>query len=290
MERIQAALKKARESRTQQSEGSISEQVDPAGKSDTRKDAPLVLTHEVSVSEREETWKQIKQVQPRENLLRRNRIVSHRSCPEAIPYDVMRTKLLQQMRKNKWSRVAITSPRAGAGKTMTTLNLALSLSRQSDLFTMLLELDMRSPSIARTIGITDDCQFSRALAEEDQPEDHLRRVGRNLIIGTNKTTARNPAELLQGQTAAQVMDKLEKRFKPDIIIFDTPPLFAGDDTMAFLDQVDCALLIAEAERSTVEEIDKSEQELSARTNVLGVMLNKCRYLSQHEGYGKEYGY
>ena len=87
-----------------------------------------------------------------------------------------------------------------------------------------------------------------------------------------------------------MVDEIEAQFRPDIMIFDTPPLFAGDDTMAFLDQVDCALLIAEAEKSTIEDIDKCEQELAARTNVLGVVLNKCRYLSRHEEYGKEYGY
>ncbi|MCZ0811233.1 MAG: CpsD/CapB family tyrosine-protein kinase [Pseudomonadota bacterium] len=288
MERIQAALKKARESRTEQGREKPDTQVKSRG--DSKNNDTLILHEDMALGDRDETWKAIKSFQPSERLLNRNRIISFRACPESVPYDVMRTKLLQKMRSKNWTRIAITSPTAGAGKTMTCINLAFSLSRQSDIHSMLLELDMRRPSMARMLGLKGSCQLARALAGDEAPEKHMRRYGKNLIFGSNRAPERNPAELLQGSRSAHVVDEIEAQFRPDIMIFDTPPLFAGDDTMAFLDQVDCALLIAEAEKSTIEDIDKSEQELAARTNVLGVVLNKCRYLSRHEEYGKEYGY
>lgn len=294
MERIQAALKKARETRSgQQQHENKPVPVSPVENRDTREDRvseALVLSSDMALADREEAWKSIPAFTPSEKVLDRNRLIAHRASAASVPYDVMRTKLLHKMRKNKWTRVAITSPSARAGKTMTCLNLAFSLSRQSDVFSMLLELDMRRPAMARSIGLKDDCQFSRALSGDASPEKHMRRYGRNLILGANQTPARNPAELLQGARAAHVIDELEAQYRPDIIILDTPPMFAGDDTMAFLDQVDCALLIAEAEKTTIEEVDKCEQELASRTNVLGVILNKCRYLDRHEEYGKEYGY
>jgi len=289
MERIQAALKKAREART---EGTDNKKA-PAQPAETRrgKDAePLVLRDQLPVETRDEVWKSIKTFQPDERLLDRNRVVAYRACNESVPYDVMRTKLLQKLQRNNWSRLAITSPASSAGKTTTALNLAFSTARNSAVRVMVIELDMRKPTLASIVGLHDDCQFSRALAGDEDPELHLRRFGRNVIFGTNKSATRNPAELLQGTKAAGVIDELEAKFRPDVIIFDTPPLLAGDDTMAFLDLFDFALLIVESEKSTVEEIDKSEQELSARTNLLGVTLNKCRYLSRHEDYGKEYGY
>lgn len=288
MERIQAALKKARESRGEQGRERPDAQVKP--RSENKSNDTLILHEDMALGDRDEIWKAVQPFQPSDRLLNRNRIISHRSCPESVPYDVMRTKLLQKMRSKNWTRIAITSPTAGAGKTMTCINLAFSLSRQSDVHSMLLELDMRRPSMARMLGLTDSCQLARALASDEAPEKHMRRYGKNLIFGANRAPERNPAELLQGSRSAHVVDEIEAQFRPDIMIFDTPPLFAGDDTMAFLDQVDCALLIAEAEKSTIEDIDKCEQELAARTNVLGVVLNKCRYLSRHEEYGKEYGY
>jgi capsular exopolysaccharide synthesis family protein len=186
--------------------------------------------------------------------------------------------------------MAITSPNAGAGKTMTCVNLAFSLARQPEQRTMLIEMDLRRPSMAQVLGVQGAQQFSDALSGRTPTEEHMVRYGENLAFALNQTVARNPAELLQGAGAAQVIDNLEDRYQPDIMIFDLPPIFAGDDTMAFMDQVDCVMLIAEAEKTTIDEIDKCEQELAARTNVLGVMLNKCRYLGSHEGYGNQYGY
>ncbi|WP_299850480.1 CpsD/CapB family tyrosine-protein kinase [uncultured Roseovarius sp.] len=286
MERIQSALRKARQARQEQSGK-------PAGKAEdsvagTQGMDTYVLPKNMSVSDREEIWKSIESFNPKEKQLLANRIVAFRSSHDSVPYDVMRTKMLHQMRANKWTRVAIVSPSQGAGKTLTSVNLAFSLARQTNFYTILLELDMRRPSVAKTIKLTDECQFSRVLSGENPADEHLRRYGKNLIFGSNSTTVRNPAELLQGTNAGKVVDGIEERFKPDIMIFDTPPVFAGDDTLAFLDQVDCVLLVAEAEKSTIDEIDKCEQELAARTNVLGVILNKCRYLGKHEEYGKEY--
>lgn len=285
MERIQSALDKARKERQEQSAKQQTEKDADTG------DAALdtyVLPKNMTVSDRDDLWKSIPAFHPKEKQLAGNRIVAYRSSHDSVPFDVMRTKLLHQMRSNKWTRVAVVSPSQGSGKTLTCANLAFSLARQTNFHTIVLELDMRRPSLAKTLKLADDCQFSRVLSGEDPAETHLRRYGKNLLFGTNNTTVRNPAELLQGPLAGQIVDDIETRYKPDIMIFDTPPVFSGDDTLAFLDQVDCVLLIAEAEKSTIEEIDKCEQELAARTNVLGVVLNKCRYLSKHEEYGKEY--
>ncbi|MCV2881838.1 CpsD/CapB family tyrosine-protein kinase [Actibacterium sp. XHP0104] len=285
MERIQSAIEKARKSRAANSHPRVTSKAEPA-----QVDTPMSRAAARQPDGRKDIWKDVTLFEPRETVLRSHRILAFEPGPDAVPYDMIRTKLLHQMRANKWSRVAITSPTSGSGKTMTCANVAFSIARQTDMFVMLVELDMRRPALAKALGLKDDCQFSRALLGEDEPEKHLRRYGSNLIFAANQNAERHPAELLQGVTAAEVLDELEKKYRPDIMIFDTAPLLANDDTIAFIDQVDCALLIAEAERSTIHELDKCEQDLSARTNVLGVMLNKCRYLSSHEDYGRDYGY
>lgn len=286
MERIQSALSKARKARREKVGTPQQERPDP--RDDAAQDT-YVLPKDMSVENREEAWKEIPAYHPKEKQLASSRIVAYKSSHDSVPFDVMRTKLLHQMRANKWTRLAIVSPSQGAGKTLTSVNLVFSLARQTNFFAMLIELDMRRPALAKTIKLNEDCQFARVLTGEDPVEKHMRRYGKNLIFGSNNNTVRNPAELLQSTGASRKIDEIEARFQPDIMIFDTPPVFSGDDTLAFLDQVDCALMIAEAEKSTIDEIDKCEQELAARTNVLGVILNKCRYLSKHEEYGKEYG-
>ena len=73
------------------------------------------------------------------------------------------------------------------------------------------------------------------------------------------------------------------------MLFDMPPLLVSDDTIAFLDQVDCVLMIAAAEESTMGEIDRCGKELARHTQVLGVVLNKCRFMDRDEGYDYDYG-
>ena len=284
MERIQTAIEKARKARQNPR---VEDSTVPRAK---KAEGAYVLSKAVSVPGRDNAWSALARFDPKQAFLEQKRIVAYQTGQDALPYDVLRTRLLHEMRANNWRRVAITSPNAGAGKTMTCVNLAFSLARQLDHRTMLIEMDMRRPSMAQALGVKGTQQFSDALGGRSPAEDHMVRHGKNLAFAFNQTTARNPAELLQGAGAAQVINSIEKQYEPDIMIFDLPPIFAGDDAMAFMDQVDCALLIGEAEKTTIDEIDRCEQELAARTNVLGVMLNKCRYLGSHEGYGNQSGY
>ena len=214
--------------------------------------------------------------------LRRHRIVTQQANQMAVPFDVMRTNLLHEMRKNNWRRVAITSPGAGCGKSTICLNLAFSLARQSDLRVMVIELDLRRPSFVRMLQLKG-VDFSKVLSGEDPPEKHIRRYGNSLAVGASEATP-NSAELLHGMAAAHRIDEIEALYEPDLILFDMPPMLLVDDTMAFIDQVDAALLVGAAESSTTKELNRCKVDLESRTNLIGVVLNKCRYLDPTEGY------
>ena len=75
-----------------------------------------------------------------------------------------------------------------------------------------------------------------------------------------------------------------RRYDPTVILFDMPPMLVSDDAIGIAAQVDCVLLIAAAESTTVQDVDVCERDLAAQTNVLGVILNKCRYLDRSYGY------
>ena len=217
--------------------------------------------------------------------LEASRIVAHEPGAAASPYDMMRTNLMRAMRDHGWTRVGITSPGSSCGKTTTCINLAFSLARQSELRVMVLELDMRRPAMMRTLGIGGGRGLAAVLDGTVVPEAGLVKVWPNLAFGLNREPVANASELLASSRAGTAIDAIEEKFKPDIILFDMPPMLVIDDTLAFLDQTDCALLVAASEQSTVAEIDKAGKELAAHTSVLGVVLNKCRYMDQGEGYG-----
>jgi Mrp family chromosome partitioning ATPase len=232
-----------------------------------------------------EAWGELQVFDLDPAVLAKNRIPAFERNQLSTPLDMLRTKVTQMMRDNGWSRLAITSPNASCGKTTLSLSLAFSLARQAEQRVAVIEMDMRRPNIAASLGIPRGrTQFATALEGLAPVKDHLLRVTDNMLVGANSASARNPSELLQSDTMRAALDAVEQDYQPTVTIFDMPPMLVSDDMMGFADSVDCALLVAAAESTSIDEVDSCERELSERTNVLGVVLNKCRYM------GKEYGY
>lgn len=217
-------------------------------------------------------------------LLERNHIATFSGGENSVQFDVMRTRLLQVMRANGWKRVAITSPGPGCGKSTVALNLAFSLGRQPALSTMLLEMDLRRPSLARMLGLRERHHFARVIDGSEPLDQNAVRHGNNLAIATQSGPARHPAELMQSPSTAAALDAIEAEYDPAVMLCDLPPVFVSDDAMAVMGHMDAVLIIAAAETTTIKEIDRCEREVAAQTNVIGVILNKCRYMEKDFGY------
>ncbi len=230
-------------------------------------------------------WETLPVFSPKPSLMAHHRLIGFSGGREAGPIDMMRTKILQEMRKNGWRRLAITSPNPGCGKTTTALNLAFSLGRQANQRTVVADLDMRRPGMARMLGLQAGHRFARVIAGEVPAQEHMVRYGTNLAFGTSETPARNPAELLQGASIGPALTQIETDYAATVMIFDMPPMMMSDDMMAFAPHVDCVLLLAGAETTSMDDLDRCERELAGVTNVLGVVLNKCRYMEPGYGYG-----
>lgn len=302
MEKIQAALAKARAER---------EGLDPLAPSQERVAAQTTATKvaaaraqahgapqpvaaaapvapSVSSAQITENWQALTPCVPKAGVLRRNRVIGLESGPESTTVDVMRTKILHQMRAHGWKRLAITSPSANCGKSTLTTNLAFSLARQPDLRTIVCDMDFRRPTLSNILGLREPCDFSKVLSGESTFQDEAVRPRPNLAFGLTATKIRNSAELLQSPDVGPALDKIAEDYAPDLMIFDTPAMFASDDTMAFVHHVDCVLLIAAAGQSTVREIDICETDMAQQTNIMGVILNKCRYMEKDYSYGGGY--
>jgi protein-tyrosine kinase len=230
-------------------------------------------------------WEELPRLKLDPTTIARNRIVTaNRSHTAHVAFDMMRTKLLQSLRQNNWTSVAITSPTPGCGKTFTALNLAFSLANQQDCRTVLLDLDMKRPQIGRTLGIKNAGSMERFLRGEAEVKDLFMRHGDNLAIAPNSHPAQFSAELLQSAVSATALQVMRQKTNPDIILFDLPPMLSTDDVLAFLPNVDCVILVAAAEHTTLSEVDVCEQSLAEKSNVLGVVLNKCQFSPEKYGY------
>lgn len=286
MEKLSNAIKMARAARQGQDHGlTAAEDLVAATAALAAANRGQVARRQGNIVDAE--WAALPPYDPDPEQLYRHLVFPRGGTALATPFDMLRTKVLQEMKKNGWRRLAITSPTAGCGKSTVALNLAFSLSRNPELRTLLCDLDLRRPSLAGMLGAAPQANFFSVLAGRVDIRDCALCYRGNLAIALNQKAFRSPAELMQLSNVAPVLAQMQDDFQPDLMIFDLPPMLAADDALAFASNVDCVLLVAAAEQTTVAEVDVAERELAARTNVLGVVLNKARY--DETGAGYEYG-
>ena len=273
MEKIQSAIAKARAAREAQG------RTQPTAGADAR------VLGTAPITSADAAWLTLPDHAPKASLLKRNRIVTTGEVREGTAqFDILRTKVLQQMRAQGWRRLAITSPTPSCGKTTTAVNLAYSLARQSDLRVVLCEMDLRRPSLARMLGILEKQDFVATLRGEADFASQAVRIGQNLAVGANQQSVRNASELLQSASVTEAIAKIEAQYDPSIFLFDMSPMMVSDDVMAFVGQTDCALLVAAAGTTTISQIDTCERDLASQTNMLGIVMNKVRYREADAGY------
>ncbi|QLL66291.1 CpsD/CapB family tyrosine-protein kinase (plasmid) [Sinorhizobium mexicanum] len=238
--------------------------------------------HACTRIESEVLWDSLPALRIDPAILAQNRVVTiNRSTAARTPFDMMRTKILQTLRQNNWTSVAITSPAPSCGKTFLALNLAFSLADQKDCRTLLVDVDLRRPQIGERLGVTGSPPFENFLNGKSDINEIFLRHDSNLAVGVNGQPVQFSAETLQSPETTRVLRELRQRMNPDVILYDMSSMLATDDVIAFLPNVDCVILVAAAERTTLAEVDSCEQYLSEKSNVLGVVLNNCRH---HRGY------
>lgn len=295
MERIQIALDKARAERIAAQEASGAADVaSPAPGVRFPAEGPPARAEAVppagpAPSAVEAAWAALGEIRLDPRRMEKAHVVAAAGGPESAPFDVIRTKLLNQIRAQGWRRIGISSPTPACGKTTLALNLAFGLARQADLRVLLVEADLRRPAMGRLFGLrTAEGGTAEVLEGAIPAAWGLRRHRHNLGILAAAGPRRHPAELFQSPRAAEVLDGLEATYDPVVTLFDLPPMMAGDDVMAFAGHLDGMILVAAAGATTIAQIDSCERELATRTNVVGVVLNKCRYLGKDQGYGSGY--
>lgn len=230
-------------------------------------------------------WERLEVYEPNQKRLRRNRIVAGQPLEAgASAFDLLRTKLLRLMSKNGWTKLAITSPTPGCGKSLVSLNLAVTLSRSRKHKTVLLDLDRRRPSIHKLLGLSKPLPFDRFLDGECAADQAFLRWGESLAIGATDVTSGAAGGALEGKAIEEALETVDTSFSPDITVFDLPPVFGTSDVHGFLPLIDCVLIVAAAGMTKMAEVDACERELAEQTNVVGITLNKCRFMPLGGGY------
>lgn len=264
MEKLKAAVDAARSSRDELT-------APPVGTSETARQqskvAPTCL----------ERWQALAPLTLQEKHLFKHRVVTRLAGRAAAPFDILRTKTLLQMRQNGWKRLAITSPLPRAGKTTAACNLALGLGRQSDLRSILFDLDLRDPRVQDFFETTPPHGIGEVLKGAIPFEKQALRYGNNLAVSMAQKGETDPTRILLSEETMSTLNAIEETYQPDLMIFDLPSVLVNDDTRAFLKNADCALIVVRADKTYYEKFEACRREIEQLTNVLGVVLNAYRH-------------
>tara|TARA_B100001750_G_scaffold100690_1_gene79627 strand:+ start:145 stop:897 length:753 start_codon:yes stop_codon:yes gene_type:complete len=201
-------------------------------------------------------------------------IVAHRTrSKEADTYRFLRTQILQMMKQNGYKTIAISSPRYGDGKTTTAANLAVSIAQDLKQTALLVDLDLRNPSLSEYMDITTSKGLTDYLAEKATVKDCLVRLPfERISLFPAGSAIDQSSETLGSPQMERLAAELRERYDDRIIIYDMPPLLQQDDPLVFLPHVDAFLLVVREGVTTVDEIKRCLDILDS-TNVLGVVLN-----------------
>jgi len=191
-------------------------------------------------------------------------------------YDMLRTQVLQEMDKNGWQFIAVTSPTPACGKTVTACNLALSISRLPERGAMLVDLDMHRPKVADYLGLSS--RFNILSVLEDRASLGASVVeattGPNeIMVLPGAASSSNAAEWMGSQTMANLLQAIKRDFRSRVVIFDMPPLLTGDDVISILPRIDAVLLVAGIGTTSPADIKECQRHLQ-RSNVVRVIVNK----------------
>lgn len=267
MERIKEALEKARLER--QKSG------------DTFSPRPVSISGGVPSSV---TYTGTRTVPVSKVLMREKRIIS--GLEQGVftdAYKILRTQVLQRLQEKNWNSLAVTSPGASEGKTLTAINLAISLSLELTYTVLLVDADLRHPSVHNYFGIEAEYGLSDYLTTDKPLSElliHPEGIQRFVLLPGGKSLI-NSAEMLNSPKMVRLVEELKTRYPSRLILFDLPPLLTAADALAFSPYVDAALLIIEEGKTPVEDA-KRAMDLLGADKVIGSVLNKSWTNMSHE--------
>lgn len=221
------------------------------------------------------TYSQTRQMPLKNSLLVDNRVINALKDEAVIAaYKVLRTRLLQKMKANRWNALGVTSARSGEGATLSAINIAITLAQELTHSVLVVDFNLKNPGIYKTLGLTPEYGLENYLFD-DVPLDqilvnpHLDR----LVVLPCKESVPDASELMTSPRVIELVEELKTRYPARIVIFDLPPVLEGDEVLSFSSCLDALLLVVQENSTTKEDLEMMA-ELLKGVPIIGTLLNK----------------
>ena len=201
-------------------------------------------------------------------------------------YRSLRTHILHKSQKKELKTIVVASVNPSEGKSVTAINLAWLLAQTDGVRALIIDSDLRMPSLADYMGIETDRGLSDILAGTTTLKESIIRLepsGLHILAGGE--ARQDVAELISGPKFADILAEAREMF--DYVIIDAPPLGIFTDATVLINHADGALLVVRANRTKYGVLDRILEPLP-KDRMLGVVLNQSEEVMEESHYN--YGY
>jgi Mrp family chromosome partitioning ATPase len=197
--------------------------------------------------------------------------------PAGIAYKMLRTQVLRRLEQLGANTLAIVGAAEGAGKTLTAINLAIAIAAETSRTALVVDLDLRRPSIHRYFGFVpvngvEECLLDGVPAQAAMVK--VQGYDRLALLPARQLVAKS-SELLADQATGDLVRELQQRYLNRIVIFDLPPALQADDALAFSRHVQAGLLVVREGHTQRDDVARS-LELLHELKFVGTVLNAAR--------------
>jgi len=205
---------------------------------------------------------------------------------EAEQFRLLKNNILFPEKGTPPRSIMLTSFSPSEGKSFVAANLAISIAQNIDEYVLLLDCDLRSPSIHPMFGLADGPGLSEYLSENRPLTSLLVKTFLDkLTILPAGEIPDNPSELLSSDRMKRLISEIKKRYADRYIIFDTSPPYLTSETNAISRQVDGIVIVVQQGKTRKKDV-MDLIDIYGKEKILGVVYN---FASRRSGYGYGYG-
>ena len=189
-------------------------------------------------------------------------------------FKLLRTKVLSETQKHDDRTILITSSTDQEGKTFIAVNLAITFAREVDQTVLLVDVNLKNPSVMKFFGIEEEKGLTDYLMHDIPLSDLLIRPGiEKLVVLPSGPHIDNSAELLRSHKMKELVREMKNRYGDRYIFFDAPAVLNSVDSMVLSEYVDKTLFVVESGKVQPQKVSEALAHLGKK-KLLGTVLNK----------------
>jgi Mrp family chromosome partitioning ATPase len=211
-------------------------------------------------------------------LLERERVLPPLAAGAAgVPYKMLRTQVLRRLDKLGVNSLAVIGTATETGKTLTAINLAVAIAADLERSALLVDLDLRKPSVHRRFGLQPTVGIDDCLRRGRPVHEAMLRLGgyERLVVLPARERSVDSSELLSQRRTQDTIVEMRTRYSDRVLVFDLPPVLQADDALVFSRQVQAVLLVVGEGRTRRDDLLRTV-ELLRDVPIIGTVLNATR--------------